>query len=138
MAALAAITLSSCTIETSDNGDLDGFWHLTSVDTLSTGGVRDMSEELIFWSVQVNLLNTVDRQGSAGSYFFRFERGESTLRLYSPCLDDRMSGDPEVTSPEVLQPFGVNAIDETFNVERLTNSRMTLSSDELRLSFVKM
>ena len=29
---------SACTLETSDNGDLDGYWHLEQVDTLATGG----------------------------------------------------------------------------------------------------
>lgn len=138
MAVLTAITMASCTLETSDNGDLDGFWHLTSVDTLSTGGVLDMSEELVFWSVQVHLLNTVDRKGGAGSYFFKFEHNENTLRLYNPCLDDRMNGDPEVDSPEPLQPFGVNAIDETFSVETLTGSTMILSTERLKLTFKKM
>lgn len=97
-----------------------------------------MTNELIFWSVQVHLLNTADRSGAAGSYMFRFERGETTLRLYNPCTDDRMNGDPAVTSPEVLQPFGVNAIDETFTIETLTSSNLVLSTDRLRLSFNKL
>jgi len=97
-----------------------------------------MSEELIFWSVQVRLLNTVDRNGTYGSYFFRFENSGSTLRLYYPHVDDRMKGDPEVTSAEVLQPFGVNATDETFNIEKLTNSSLILSTDSLKLSFSKL
>ena len=36
--AVLVFTLSSCEIETSQNGDLDGFWHLEQVDTLATGG----------------------------------------------------------------------------------------------------
>ena len=28
-----ALVMSSCEMETTDNGDLDGFWHLESVDT---------------------------------------------------------------------------------------------------------
>lgn len=97
-----------------------------------------MTEELIFWSVQVDLLNTVDRNGIHGSYFFYFENKDNTLRLYRPCTDDRMNSDPEVTSAEVLQPFGVNAIDETFCIETLTNSHMVLRSDKLKLTFRKM
>ena len=47
--ALSAIALSmlftACGIdfEGSDNGKLDGFWHLEKVDTLATGGVTDYS-----------------------------------------------------------------------------------------------
>ena len=45
--ALSAIAISmlltACGIdfEGSDNGKLDGFWHLEKVDTLATGGVTD-------------------------------------------------------------------------------------------------
>lgn len=35
--AVMMLTLSSCEVETSQNGDLDGFWHLEQVDTLATG-----------------------------------------------------------------------------------------------------
>ena len=31
---LTAVLSASCEIETSDNGDLDGFWHLERVDTI--------------------------------------------------------------------------------------------------------
>lgn len=48
--------LMSCDLETSDNGKLDGFWHLERIDTLATGRALDMSGEKVFWSFQVNLL----------------------------------------------------------------------------------
>ena len=52
---LAAIP--SCTIETSDNGKLDGFWHLVEIDTLQTGGQKDLSNEKLFWGVEAKLLH---------------------------------------------------------------------------------
>lgn len=128
----------SCDIETSDNGDLDGFWHLDRVDTLSTGGRADLSNKYIFWSVQKDLINTVDRHDSAGDYLFRFEHKGKTLRLYDPHVNDRMNGDPAVEDPAVLNPFGVNALDETFKVDRLSGSKMELSTDKLKLSFTKL
>lgn len=135
---ILALMLVSCELETSGNGDLDGYWHLNRVDTLATGGVCDMSDDMMFWAVQVNLLNTFDRGGNAGSYMFRFEHKPGSLRLYDPYKDDRMDGDPKVESPEVLSPFGVNALDETFNIESLSGSRMVLSTDKLKLSFNKL
>lgn len=39
---------SACTIEMSDNGDLDGYWHLEQVDTLATGGKLNLSKERVF------------------------------------------------------------------------------------------
>lgn len=31
------MVFSSCEMETSKNGDLDGYWHLESIDTLENG-----------------------------------------------------------------------------------------------------
>ena len=112
---LTAVLSASCEIETSDNGDLDGFWHLERVDTIRTGGRLDLKDEYVFWAVQKDLLNACDRHGN-----------------------DRMNGDPAVDDAGMLRPFGVNALDETFGVERLTGSKMVLSTEELRLSFTKL
>ena len=45
--------LVSCELETSGNKELDGYWQMNQVDTLSTGGVADTREALIYWGVQV-------------------------------------------------------------------------------------
>lgn len=136
--ALAVSVVASCDLETSDNGDLDGFWHLVRVDTLSTGGVCDMSGRRVFWSVQMNLLNATDYDTAARGYVFHFDNTGSTLRLYDAYADNRAEGDIKVEDPSVLSPLGINALEETFRIESLGSSRMTLATDELRLSFKKM
>ena len=138
LALLMAIGLVSCDLETSDNGDLDGYWHLTCVDTLSTGGTCDLSDRRIFWGVQVNLLNVADYDKSIKGYFLRFKYEGSTLRLFDPYEDQDKEGDFQVEDPTVLSHFGINALDETFKIENISGSRMTLSTDELRLRFRKM
>lgn len=135
---LTAVLSASCEIETSDNGDLDGFWHLERVDTIRTGGRVDLKDEYVFWAVQKDLLNACDRHGDRGDFLFRFEHKGKSLRLYDPHVNDRMNGDPAVDDAGMLRPFGVNALDETFGVERLTGSKMVLSTEELRLSFTKL
>jgi hypothetical protein len=50
------VTLVSCELETSGNKELDGYWQMSEVDTLSTGGVADTREALIYWGVQGKLL----------------------------------------------------------------------------------
>ncbi|MGN1263129.1 MAG: lipocalin-like domain-containing protein [Prevotella sp.] len=137
IAAISMMTLTGCTIETSGNGDLDGYWHLTQIDTLETGGSADKSEELIFWAVQIKLLNVVDRN-TGGDYFLRFYKSESTLRVYEPYGNDRMVGDIKTENPQELAPFGINVLDETFAIEKLTGGKMILNDGFLRLWFVKM
>ena len=132
----------SCTLETSDNGDLDGFWHLERVDTLATGGVCDLSEELRFWAVQRHLISIVDHGNSSNGGYFgylsHFSHEGDRMRLYDMYVNDRMVGDIKMETAEPLNVFGINALEENFRVEQLSSSRMQLSTDVLRLHFRKM
>ena len=132
---MLSLVLNSCELETSDNGKLDGFWHLERVDTLATGRSCDLSGQLLFWSVQMRLLGVSDKNYKLESVFFHFEHANGTLRIYDPHEDERMEGDPAIDDASVLAPYGINSLDETFNVERLTGSGMVLTTDELRLVF---
>ena len=59
------LLLASCNVETSDNGPLDGFWHLERVDTLATGGTTDYSSGYVFWGVQKDLIYIKDSSNSS-------------------------------------------------------------------------
>ena len=126
---------TACELETSDNGKLDGFWHLERVDTIATGGSCDLSGQLLFWSVQMRILNLSDRKYAISSVNMSFRHESDTLHVFSPLYDDRMNGDPAVADPAALAPYGINALDEKFHVERLTGNRMVLATDSLRLIF---
>jgi len=80
---LAACTmLASCNIVTSDNGDLDGLWQLTTMENLQTGAVsdgRDVNSGLN-WSFQSSLL--VMR--GADELVFSFEHADDMLKVYNP------------------------------------------------------
>ena len=45
---LSCFLLSACELEMSDNGKLDGNWQLRQTDTVSTGGICDMSRSYIY------------------------------------------------------------------------------------------
>lgn len=134
------LMMTACDIETSDNGDLDGYWHLVRVDTLATGGTCDMSESLVFWAVQMRLLNVVDHINDPDhfGYFLRFEHRGGTLRVYDPYKNSRKDGDIKVEDASVLAPFGINKLEETYQVEQLDGDDMRLANEQLRLSFEKM
>lgn len=141
---MTLLSLFSCTIEFSGNGNFDGFWHLTSVDTLQTGGRCDMSGRLRYWGVNFNLIRLQDfGEGEAQSFYVRFDLGETSLRLYE--MRDASSGesagetvDTLITDPAVLSPYGINSLDETFTIEKLASGSMILSTSEYRLRFTKM
>ncbi len=140
ISAFLIFSFTSCELETSGNGDLDGFWHLVQVDTLQTGGVNDTSKELFFWSFQVNLLQLCDRSYHIPIYMARFNHENGQLKVTQPCLYNRDEGNEMVTEENVkdISPYGLNALEETFRVEELSGSRMTLSNGTLRLYFKKM
>ena len=124
---LAAIP--SCTIETSDNGKLDGFWHLVEIDTLQTGGQKDLSNEKLFWGVEAKLLHL---QGADSAYYLRFNHTNDSLILYSPYADhghmDKGGGDVVLTDPQELHVYGIQNLEEHFKVEALDGTKMVLKS----------
>ncbi|MBR1469532.1 MAG: lipocalin-like domain-containing protein [Prevotella sp.] len=126
-------------LEGSKNGNLDGYWHMETVDTLSNGGSLDLRKERRFWMVQGTIFQLYSPDILDGQRYvshFQHEGGQLTInKIY---FDKRESGDPAVEDVENLRPFGINNIDgETFQVDELTGSRMTLRSETLRLTFKK-
>lgn len=123
----------SCDIETSDNGNLDGLWQLTSVDTLSTKGHRDMKDTNTSWTIQGKLLQlrTTDL-----TFVCHFSREGDVLKLGTLYLNNHHD-DPLLEDIYYAGIMGVNKEDERFDVLTLTSSTMILQSSMLRLSFRK-
>ncbi len=134
MIVLVGLLLTSCDIETSNNGDLDGFWQLQSVDTLSNNVSVDMKSQGVFWGVQKDLVEVRKYKGDSYNVYFKFDYNGNSLRLYSPYKDDRDEQDKVITDIILLRPLGVNALDESFTIEQL-DDKLVISSSSLRLHF---
>mgnify|MGYP001617973861 FL=1 len=137
LASLLLLAFSACEFHTGDNGDLDGFWHLESMENTQTGEVTYLGNQTIFWSYQVDLMYL--QGASTGSFFLRFTHADNALTLYSPYADGGHSpeGDVLLEDPAPLLPYGITALEETFQVERLDGGTMVLRSEAYRLSFTK-
>lgn len=133
---LPLFALAGCTLETDSSGDLGGYWHLESADTLATGGHTDMSGHRIFWAVQDKLLEACDRDNGT-AIFFRYAHTADSLKLSEPRFDNRTTGDPSLTDATLLRPLGIQQLQEGFAVEHLSGSTMILRSPTLRLGFRK-
>lgn len=138
IATVVAFMFGSCEIETLDNGDLDGMWHLTRIDTLATSATADMSSKSIYWSFQARLLELDDKSWEHQSLLMRFEHNGATLRLYDPYIYDREDGDKALEDITLLNPYGIVAPDETYTIERLNGSKMVLLSGTYRMYFTKL
>ncbi len=141
-----ALAMSSCEMETTDNGDLDGFWHLESVDTLATGGVRDYSDQHIFWAVQYKLISISDQETFKDfrGFWTRFNQTGDSLILTSLYRNHwhqnqgTDGGDIPITEMnDTLRRCGINQLVERYRKEKLSGSKMVLTTKELRLKFTK-
>jgi hypothetical protein len=132
----ALLLFSSCELETSNNGDLDGYWHLERVDTLSTFGSLDLSEEKLFWAFQKDLLQL---RGDKQEFYLRFNHHDDQLDLSDPHLKDREKDDPAISSSTMylILPYGINAEQEYFQVVTLNSDDMVLRNQDLQLWFRK-
>ncbi len=132
---LSLLFLYGCEFETTDNGDLDGYWHLEQVDSLSTQRSVDYGQTNIFWSIQFELLQLSNLEDNTIIYKLVYDNRQLTLA--NPCMFDRADGDTLVTDVEVLRPYGVNALQESFRIVSLESRNMVLESPVLRLHFRK-
>lgn len=140
---LFVLLCTACSISTSDNGKLDGFWHLVGVDTLQDGhGTADLSGQRIFWAVQAKLLNVRNIDTDGLGVYFRFRHEGDSLILSDPYdngwHEDTGTGDTPISDPSELYHFGVRHLEEHFFIEKLSGSNMILRSPQLRLYFEKM
>ncbi len=125
-----AMLLSSCDFETSGNGNFDGYWKMTTVDTLATGGTLDLTNQSRFWSVEHKIL-------MINNYMFRFKRADGILTISEGHKDNLSNTKPGIDDFTPLHPYGIHSQPEVFNIDHLSKKRMVLSNDTYRLSFKK-
>ena len=134
----ALLLLTSCEIEFSNNGKLDGFWQLIAVDTLSTQHTSDLKTSGRTWAFQGRLLEMRDTKGGYSDLYFSFEHRGDSLFLDSPYLSDRDADDIKITDVNIVRPYGMNGLKEGFEIESLSNNKLILCSKTLRLMLRKI
>lgn len=132
------LCLSACELETSHNGKLDGWWLLTAVDTLQTGGHANVEAQQCTWAFQGRLLELRDVPGQRGDYLLSFARHGNDLLLSHPYLSARDSGDIAVQTPQPLHPYGIQTLSEQFSITAIDRRCMVLTSASLRLYFRRL
>ena len=132
------LCLSACELETSHNGKLDGWWLLTAVDTLQTGGHANVEAQQCTWAFQGRLLELRDVPGQLGDYLLSFAQYGDDLLLSHPYLSARNSGDIAVQTPQPLHPYGIQTLSEQFSITTIDRRSMVLTSASLRLYFRRL
>lgn len=135
---IIGVGLAACgDVESSDNGDLDGFWLLCSVDTLGTSRTGDVRDKGLTWAFEGKLLEVRDVWKVHQDIILSFSHSGNLLRTFSPYLVYREEGDMQIDDVNFLKPYGINRLEESFEVRELNGDRMVLESDMLRLCFRK-
>lgn len=129
------ISISSC--ESPDCGELTGYWLLTRVDTLATNQSVNYRENQVAWSFEGKIMETY--KGDGYFYMYRFSHSGDQLKITEPFLIDRINGDHPMTQEKLgeLAVYGINNLEEDFNIEVLNHKEMRLNNGELRLYFQK-
>lgn len=139
--AISMFAFSSCELESSDNGKLDGFWHLESIDSLENGKTVDMSKLHVFWGIEYKLIAATQYDNNTEAMFFRFEQTSDSLKITQAFINhghqDNGGDIPLTEVTNDLRYYGINNLPEGFAKEALSGSKMILRSKTLRLKFKK-
>lgn len=139
--AISMFVFSSCELESSDNGKLDGFWHLESIDSLENGKTVDMSKLHVFWGIEYKLIAATQYDNNTERMFFRFEQTSDSLKITQAFINhghqDNGGDIPLTEVTNDLRYYGINNLPEGFAKEALSGSKMILRSKTLRLKFKK-
>ena len=139
--AISMFAFSSCELESSDNGKLDGFWHLESIDSLENGKTVDMSKLHVFWGIEYKLIAATQYDNNTERMFFRFEQTSDSLKITQAFINhghqDNGGDIPLTEITNDLRYYGINNLPEGFAKEALSGSKMILRSKTLRLKFKK-
>jgi hypothetical protein len=135
MALALLLSLTGCELESSDNGKLDGMWHLETVDTLGRGRL-DCKDMHLYWAFQKDLMQTSNSETNE-LIIYRFSHTGDSLVVWEPRVNQRDLGDTLITDISILSKYGINHSREAFHVDKLSGSQLELSTDTLRLALKK-
>ena len=76
-----------------------------------------------------------DKNEKLAKILMRFNQTNTQLTLHTPYCYDRENGDVPLSDPTLLAPYGINKLEENFQVIKLTGSKMVLQSETLKLTF---
>lgn len=131
LSSIAVAGLVSCG-DVPDNGDLDGMWHLRTVENLTDNTVEDVKADRIYYSVQERLI-TLRRTGYT-QCIGRFTHTGDSLFLYDFVIYQR---EDEAATLEDLTPFKFDTLSPRYGVEKLDGEKMVLRTKETELTFKK-
>ena len=133
------LLMAGCDKESSDNGDLDGFWQMTEkMDGFcGTMGGADMRQSGLTWAFQGHILELRDVNKVHQDIVMSFTREGNKLKLSAPYRVDRDLDDVALEDADLLVPYGISSTSAEFTIVKLTSSHMVLDDANNTLEFRK-
>lgn len=121
------------------NGDLDGMWHLRTVEDLTEDTIFSVKEQCIYYSIQLNLITLKRLYGKDSPviydpYIGRFIHKGDSLTLHGFRV---FQNESIPATKENLFSFYLDGMTSNYAIEELNSNRMVLSSDKRILTFKK-
>lgn len=147
--ALFISSLATSCSKMSDNGPIDGMWHLEKIYTRPDGNAsgpysveKDCGEDRIYWSFQLDLLSIRSKEGHNGKTnesVARFKLTSSTLDITSLYVHYR-DRDSLLTDPATvdLSSVGIHGVNPSYTIVQLDGKHMRLCSATDSLIFRKL
>ncbi len=140
-----ALTANSCD-KTPINGDLDGFWYITSLHTRPTPSapyVNATPKNHVYWSFQLHLLSiTGISNGYTSETLARFAHSGDSLRLTELYVHFRNRDEPvtqeSTRTLHALSAIGISEPKVSFRVASLSDRNMTLVNSRDSITFHKI
>ena len=134
---LSVVLLSSCDVKTSGFDKFYGMWHLTEIDSLSTGKSYYLGDDRYFWMFEANLMELRNYDTKAEMLLMRYNHVGDTLIVSEPYFFDRLNDDRPLDDISYLKPYGIHQLTDTFIIRQLSGSKMTVESRKVRIGFKK-
>lgn len=136
---ICALAFTSSCGDFDINGDLDGMWHLRTVENLTDNTSTPVKEQCVYYSIQQNLI-TVKRLNDNSSpnqykqHIGRFIHTGDSLILHSFRI---FQNEGIEAQPEALAPFYLDGTTSRYAVKKLDADKMILRSKSRELTFKK-
>lgn len=121
------------------NGDLDGMWHLRTIETLANNSVENVKEQCVYYSIQQNLISVkrLYKPNSTEQYkqhIGRFIHTSDSLILHDFRVFQKES---IVATAEDLAPFYLVGTTSRYAIKKLDADEMVLRTGSQEFTFKK-
>ena len=134
---IIAALLTACDIDNAGNGGIYGNWQLQQVDTLASGGMRDMSKSCIYWAFESDVMQIRRIDGNNIKLMFTYKAAGDSITVRNPLLVRTKDELIAVEDKKTLEEYCMTGLTDIFHIIRKKNNTLILENSAYRMTFRK-